>query len=431
MYVVARPKVNIADFAVRTITHDATFKTWKLQVRPTLHNVDDADLKGWKLHGRLFDNNGQPVDGKTMSVDANKIVGESYPQRDTVAFGLMSVGIDSPKLWSAETPYLYTLVLSLDDASGKTVQATRTRVGFRDIQVDAGRLLINGRSVKLFGVNRHDHSQTNGKTVSRDELREDVLLMKRFNFNSVRTSHYPNDAYFYDLCDEYGLYVIDEANLETHGVRGLLSNDAHWAASFLDRGIRMVGRDRNHPSIIMWSLGNESGTGPNHAAMAGWIKDRDPTRLVHYEGACGDPTDPNYIVPGTPAYDDVTRFVGNPTDPAYVDVMSRMYPNVQEWEDMATSTTNGDRPIMACEYAHAMGNSVGNLAEHWEMIRKHDRLIGAFIWDWIDQGIWVDEKFVEMRKATWPVGPGSLERQTILGLRRRLRRSAQHRQLLL
>jgi beta-galactosidase len=398
VFLVARPKVHIVDFAVRTITHDEKYKAWSLQIRPKIGGVDNLDLKSWKLQGQLFDADGRRLEGVTLSVDANKVVNEFYPQRDTVAFGLMSAAVDSPKLWSAETPYLYTLVLSLKNASGKTVEATRTRVGFRDIRVDGGRLLVNGRSVKLFGVNRHDHSERNGKTVSRDEMLEDVLLMKRFNFNAVRTSHYPNDAYFYDLCDEYGLYVMDEANLETHGVRGELSNDAEWATGFLDRALRMVERDRNHPSIIMWSLGNESGMGPNHAAMAGWIKDRDPTRLVHYEGACGDPTDPNYIVPGSPEYDDTARFVGNPTDPAYVDVMSRMYPNVQEWEDMATSMTNGDRPILACEYAHAMGNSVGNLAEHWEMIRKYDRLIGAYIWDWIDQGIWVDKKLVAMRK---------------------------------
>lgn len=398
VFLVARPRVNISDFAVRTITHDPAFKSWELQVRPSLCNADDADLKGWKVTGQLFDGDGRPVEGSSMSVNAQKIVKEFYPQRDTVAFGLMKAKINAPRLWWSEKPYLYTLVLSLKDGNGKTVEATRTRVGFRDVRINAGRLMINGRSVKLFGVNRHDHSQTNGKTVSREEMLEEVLLMKRFNFNSVRTSHYPNDPYFYDLCDEYGLYVMDEANLETHGVRGLLSNIAEWGASFLERGVRMVQRDRNHPSIIMWSLGNETGTGPNHAAMAGWIKDRDPTRLLHYEGACGVPHHPDYVAPGTPGYNDVTRFVGNPTDPSYVDIMSRMYPNVGDWEAMATSTTNGDRPIMACEYAHAMGNSVGNLAEHWEVIRRHDRLVGAYIWDWIDQGIWVDEKLVAMRK---------------------------------
>jgi len=399
VFVTAQPHISFTDVAVRTIPLNDDFNLWDLQIRPSLRNVNNWELNNWKVEATLLDAERQPVPNDDMSADARAIVREKYPQRDTVAFRLLGGTFDNPNTWSAETPYLYTLLLQIIDREGRTIEATTVKVGFRDVRIDdAGRLLVNGRSVKLYGVNRHDHSPTGGKTVSRSEMLQDVLLMKRFNFNSVRTSHYPNDPYFYDLCDEYGLYCMDEANLETHGVNGLLSNDSNWAIAFLDRGLRLVQRDRNHPSIIMWSLGNESGMGPNHAAMSGWMKDRDPTRPIHYEGAVGLPYDPRHVPPGTEGYDDAIRFQGNPNDPAWVDVMSRMYPNAQEWEDMALAD-NGNRPILACEYAHAMGNSVGNLKEHWDMIHKYDRLVGGFIWDWIDQGVWVDEALIARRAA--------------------------------
>ena len=227
-------------------------------------------------------------------------------------------------------------------------------------------------------------------------MEQDVRLMKLLNFNSVRTSHYPNDPYFYELCDRYGLYVIDEANIESHGSGGKLSNDPEWAVPFLERVSRMVVRDRNHPSIVMWSLGNESGCGPAHAAAAGWAKDYDPTRLIHYEGAQGQPASPLYIPlrrtsaavftsaapadgkPGTPQQ---PQDGGNPTDPAYVDIVSRMYPTVGELERMALNPRI-DRPVLMCEYAHSMGNSTGGLNDYWTVIRSHEGLLGGHIWDW-------------------------------------------------
>ena len=262
----ARPRVGIADLAVRTQPADAgkddSNARWQLHIRTALRNLDRRDTNGWKLAAQLYDAEGKPVVGGAVSTDCKKVLDERYPQRDNVDFGLMKAPIDGVKLWSAETPYLYTLVVTLRDAQGNTVEATRCRVGFRSVRVKDGQLLINGRPVKLCGVNRHDHNQYNGKTVSRDDMLQDVLLMKRFNINAVRTSHYPNDPYWLDLCDQYGLYVIDEANLETHELGGKLANDPAWATSFLERATRMVQRDRNHPSIIMWSLGNESGMGP-------------------------------------------------------------------------------------------------------------------------------------------------------------------------
>jgi len=296
--------------------------------------------------------------------------------------------------WSAEIPNLYSLVLSLKDTTGNLLEARSARIGFRSIgTTEEGELLINGTPVLLYGVNRHDHHPVRGKSVTREDMLTDVLLMKKFNFNAVRTSHYPNDPYFYDLCDEHGLYVIDEANLETHGIGGEITNIPDWSHSFLERGIRMVERDKNHPSIIFWSLGNEAGCGPNHASMAGWIHDYDNTRLIHYEGAQGDPTHPEYIDYNDIRYRELqnNRGLTNPRDPLYVDIASRMYPTPQELDDL-TENEISNRPIVMCEYAHAMGNSLGNFKEYWDLIKSKKRLIGGFIWDWIDQGLYKTDK---------------------------------------
>ena len=299
----------------------------------------------------------------------------------------LKTDVANPDLWSAEHPSLYTLTCELLDDAGQVKDATAIRVGFREIDLKGNVFRVNGTPVKLMGVNRHDHNMTGGKAVTREDMRRDVELMKQLNFNAVRTSHYPNDPWFYDMCDELGLYVMDEANCESHGVNGLLVNDSIWASSYLERAVRMVERDKNHPSIVIWSLGNESGMGGGHAAMAGWIKDADPTRPIHYEGASALMEDPRHV----PFYDskrytDQVRFDGNPTDERYVDMISRMYPSVANLKKMVTAD-NGKRPIVMCEYAHAMGNSLGNLDEYWELIRSEDRLIGGFIWDWIDQGL--------------------------------------------
>jgi beta-galactosidase len=258
-------------------------------------------------------------------------------------------------------------------------------------------------------------------------MEEDIRLMKQFNFNSIRTCHYPNDPYIYDLCDEYGMYVMDEANLETHGVGGELSNDYTWNTAFMERVMRMVMRDRNHPSVIFWSLGNESGTGPNHAAMAGWVHDVDPTRPVHYEGAQGQPQHPDYkprirtfkveldsdnleeekpkALPA--ALPTIVKSTANPTDKEYVDVISRMYPTVKMLEQMAVDP-NHDRPIYMCEYAHSMGNSTGGMKDYWDLIRAHKSLIGGHVWDWKDQGL---ARYDQHGVKSWGYG-GDYERDT-------------------
>lgn len=392
------PLVSIADFGVRTRLA-ADMQSALLQIRPRLDNFSDENIGAWSLSAQLYDSAEKPVIAPAMKISAQTLLTEIYPQRDNVYFALMERRIDRPRLWNAETPELYTLVLTLCDASGRVVEARSCKIGFRDVKVAGEQILINGVPVKLIGVNRHDHDPLRGKTVTREDMEEDVRLMKRNNFNSVRTSHYPNDPYFYELCDRYGLYVLDEANIESHHVRGLLSNDPEWGAAFHERVSRMVMRDRNHPSIIGWSLGNESGCGPNHAATAGWIRDFDPTRFVHYEGAQGQPEHPLYrpvkrseAARATSEEQKLSEqfhkkdSYANPDDPAYVDVLSRMYTPVDQLRQMAVDTIL-DRPVIICEYAHSMGNSTGNLKDYWDVIRANRRLAGGYIWDWMDQGL--------------------------------------------
>ena len=399
-----RPDVAIYDFGVRTKL-DPDYKDASLWVRPVIDVCGKVETKGWKVSGQLYGPDGAAV-GSPTEITVNEILTEHYPQRDNVYFPLLEQKVENPQKWTAETPVLYTLVLSLFDGDSKLVEARSCKVGFREVRVDGQRLLVNGVPVKLYGVNRHDHSEFGGKAVTREEMEMDVRLMKQFNFNSVRTSHYPNDPYFLDLCDKYGLYVMDEANLETHGVGGKVSNDFTWVGAFLERATRMVMRDRNHPSVIIWSLGNESGMGPNHAAMSGWMKDFDPTRPVHYEGAQGQPEHPLYEprrrsakvvftsdeqkVKKDKKYNSLPPLKlkkwSKPTDPEYVDIISRMYPRVEELEAMALDPLH-DRPIYMCEYAHSMGNSTGSMKDYWDVIRKYDSCLGGHIWDWKDQGI--------------------------------------------
>ena len=401
-----QPDVAIYDFGVRT-EMDSDYKNASLWVRPVIAMDPDADVRNWNVTGRLYDPSGNKV-GDDMKISAAEIYHEKYPQRDNVHYPLLNQRVENPLLWTAETPHLYTLVLSLYDSDGALVEARSTKVGFREVKISGQQFLVNGVPVKLYGVNRHDHSEYGGKTVTRQEMEADIRLMKQFNFNSIRTSHYPNDPYIYELCDRYGLYVMDEANLETHAVGGQISNDPTWVSSFLERATRMVIRDRNHPSVVFWSLGNESGVGPNHAAMAGWIKWYDPTRPIHYEGAQGQPEHELYVpllrkarivytseMQEVPQTEEEPKALppanrndksGNPTDPEFVDLISRMYPRVNVLERMAQDP-NHDRPIYMCEYAHSMGNSTGSMKDYWDLIRKYDNLLGGHIWDWKDQGL--------------------------------------------
>ena len=400
-----RPDVAIYDFGVRTKL-DAEYKGAQLWVRPVVDVHGDAAIKGGKVATTLYDASSAQV-GETQEILVEDMLAEKYGQRDKVYYPLLQHDVENPLKWTAETPNLYTLVFSLLDENSNLIEARSCKVGFRDVKIVGQQFLINGTPIKFYGVNRHDHSQFGGKSVTREEMEADIRLMKQFNFNSVRTCHYPNDPYLYELCDKYGIYVMDEANIETHGVGGRITNDYTWVTAFLERGTRMVMRDRNHPSIVVWSLGNESGMGPNHAAMSGWIKDFDPTRPIHYEGAQSQPEHPLYKpakrsskvvftsemqkvektkTPPASLPELKVKRSGNPTDAVYVDIISRMYPRIEVLEDMALDTIH-KRPIYMCEYAHSMGNSTGSMKDYWDVIRKYDNLLGGHIWDWMDQGI--------------------------------------------
>lgn len=285
------------------------------------------------------------------------------------------VQVRKPDAWSAEQPHLYRLVVVLKRGRGQTLAITSCQVGFRSIEVKDRELRINGKAVLIKGVNRHDHHDTLGKVVPRETMLQDIRLLKQFHFNAVRTSHYPNDPLFYDLCDAYGIYVLDEANIESHDNYATLCRDPRWSQAFLERGMNMVQRDKNHPCVIGWSLGNESGYGENHDRLADAIRAYDGSRFLHNEGA---------LKPGWHQGGNCFDTAGSRSN----DIFGPMYPRVDVLKQHADRVSQHEyRPFIMCEYAHAMGNSTGNMKEYWDLIRTCHGLQGGFIWDWVDQGI--------------------------------------------
>jgi beta-galactosidase len=306
-----------------------------------------------------------------------------------------AIPVKAPELWSAETPRLYTLTATLFNEQGQVLEATGLRLGFRRVEIRDRQLLVNGKRVMIRGVNRHEHDERTGKTVSLASMIQDVELMKQHNVNAVRTSHYPNDEVWYDLCDEYGLYVIDEANIESHGYYDHLCRDRRWLLAFTDRVSRMAIRDKNHPSVIIWSLGNESGYGPNHDAAAGWLRSFDPYRPLHYEGACR----PDWTQ-GPHPLDTAGRGT------MATDIVSAMYPTIAWLAEWDRSTTDY-RPNIMCEFSHAMGNSNGSLSDYWDLILQSRGLQGGFIWEWMDHGILVGEGGAHTPANRVPPGPNA------------------------
>ena len=360
VHLLSLPFEYIQDYTIETPL-DADYRDAVLKCKTTIVDTAPENAGQHRLQVSLWDAEGQPVWDAPLSQELGTGgCGESILKVEQAVRG--------PKLWSAEHPNLYTVLLTLTDEQGVVLQAERCRVGFRQVEVIGGQICVNGVSLVLRGVNRHEHDPDTGHTVSRASMIEDILLMKRFNVNAVRTCHYPDTPLWYDLCDEYGLYLIDEANIESHGVWDRLSKDPEWRTAFIERGSRMVQRDKNHACIIVWSLGNESGDGPNHEALSAWIRAHDPSRPIHYESATGQRT-----------------YAGPETAP-HVDVVSVMYPTVERISEMA-QTPGETRPLIMCEYAHAMGNSPGNLKEYWDAIETYPRLQGGFVWDWVDQGL--------------------------------------------
>lgn len=391
VYIMAEPKLRIADFFYQTKL-DKQYKDAVFQLRPRMDNLTGDTIKNHTVEVQLYDAQNKPLFEKALSRKASDIISEVSPRLDKVRFGFFQETIKNPLKWSAEKPNLYTLILTLKNPDGSISEVKSCKLGFRAIEFskENGKMLINGKETYVYGVNHHGHHPARGEAVNHQDLEEDVKVMKKFNFNFVRTSHFPDDPYFYELCDKYGLMVMDEANLETHGLGGFLSNDQRWTHAYLERMTRMVERDKNHPSIVMWSLGNEAGKGPNHAAMAAWTHDYDITRPMHYEPAQGNPRLDGYIDPLDPRYPktvDHSHRYENPQDEPYVDIVSRFYPGVFTPKFLVDQKKD-TRPILFVEYSHSMGNSTGNLKELWDEFRSTPRVIGGCIWDLKDQGLW-------------------------------------------
>jgi len=321
-----------------------------------------------------------PVPAWNGSDEASQLVSGMFVHPGTVTARLDVTGIDA---WSAETPQRYRTLVVLRDADGEVVEVAASRTGFRSVEVRDRQLLINGEPVMLHGVNHHEHDPDRGRAVTPELTRRDVCLMKAHNLNAVRAAHAPHDEHFAELCDELGLYVVDEADVESHGRQASLCNDPRYSRTIVERVERMVARDLNHPSVIVWSLGNESGDGPPHAAAAATVRRRDPSRPVQYEG--GLMHDLYAEAPET-------------------DVVCPMYSPLDE--SVARAGWSGDdrRPVILCEYSHAMGNSNGSLAEHWEAFRSTPGMQGGFIWEWVEHGLPLPGRRLPDGSPVWGYG---------------------------
>jgi len=363
VYLWSAPGTHIRDFVVES-TLDDTYQNGLFQVSGEIFRYTGRGGE-FKVVMDLYNHS----DSIVLSQEVPARV-----SRESTRFSFERVLIPEVKQWNSEQPYLYTLYLSLKGPGGELLEVIPKRVGFRKIEINNHRILVNGKPVLFKGVNRHDHSAENGHYISREEMMRDIILMKQNNINAVRSSHYPNQPLWYQLCDQYGLYVMNEGNIETHEFgahdKNLLSNHPDWKKAYLDRVERMVYRFRNHPSIIFWSLGNESGDGSNVKAVYEWVKQTDPSRIFHYEGA-------------TRAFEKTSTI---PEGQAFnADIVSWMYATPETCQEFINK--HPEVPLILCEYSHAMGNSNGNLAAYWDLINEDNNFQGAFVWDWMDQGI--------------------------------------------
>ncbi len=367
VYLYTKPLQAIEDISINT-TFDDDYVDASLAVETRLTSITDSH----RVRVSLYDHAGELVDtsGELTQPTDQFAVDEKGSWQDKV---FHSLTITSPKQWSDESPYLYRAVIELIDDRDKVIDCEAYDVGFRDVKIEDGLLKVNGKPIMIRGANRHEHHPTLGHAVDEASMIQDIKLMKQHNFNAVRTAHYPNHPRFYELCDQYGLFVCDEANIESHGQFPMsrLSNDPQWLDAYMQRMIGMVERDKNHPSIIIWSLGNESGIGLSHHAMYQWAKQRDPSRPVQYEGGGSN----------TAATDIICPMYARVSGPGETEPFRRY--SITDWVQVAGET----RPLILCEYAHAMGNSLGTFYKYWDAFRTYDQLQGGFIWDWVDQGI--------------------------------------------
>lgn len=373
----SKPQHCIEDVFI-TPDLDACYRDGSLSV---VTHISAPDT--YQVQVQLFDGE-QAVTKPRIDTPNNRRIDERGSWNDVV---FQTLHVNDPKKWTAETPNLYRLVVSLLDENGTHLESEAYQVGFRKVEITDGQLKLNGQPLLIRGVNRHEHHPELGHVMTEEDMVRDICLMKQHNFNAARTSHYPNHPRWYELCDQYGLYVCDEANIETHGMQPMnrLSSDPQWANAYMSRYTQMVMRDKNHASIILWSLGNESGHGSNHNAMYAWSKNYDPSRPIQYEGGGSNTTATDIIAP---MYARVNTVIEDEAVPKWP---------IKKW----ISLPNETRPLILCEYAHAMGNSLGSFNEYWDAFREFPRLQGGFIWDWVDQGL---SQWDENGKHFWAYG---------------------------
>jgi beta-galactosidase len=353
VYMWSTDQVHIRDFNV-TSTLDENYRNGIYQLKGEI--VNHGSMDGVKVQCELYDAWDKLIYSKELEKELEEGLTEfEFSERE----------VQDVNQWNSETPYLYDLFITLKDQQGNVLEVIPQKVGFRRVEIRDARFLINGKQVLLKGVNRHEHDADDGHYVTREDMIRDIQLMKQNNINAVRTSHYPDHPMWYKLCDKYGLYVIDEGNIETHGFGNnkdnKLSNLPEWEDAYLDRVKRMVYRDRNHPSVVIWSLGNESGDGPNVENVYEWVQENDPDRPFHYEGTTSH-----------------SGFL-------HADIYSRMYTTPEGCKELMKEYSN--MPFMLCEYTHAMGNSNGNVSAYMDLMYGDNNFFGAFVWDWVDQGL--------------------------------------------
>jgi beta-galactosidase len=358
VFLYATPPQHIRDYQVITELDDR-YADATLKVRLNLKNYAAAASRNLSVKISLTDATSNRV------FERKVMAGPIGAGKETVLN--LDQAIRGPLKWTAETPHLYKLCLELFDPSGNLMEVICAKMGFREVEIRNGLLLFNGKPVKIKGTNRHEFDMIRGRALTRESMVRDIVLMKRHNINAVRTCHYPNDPAWYSLCDEYGLYVMDEANIESHELwadrQYYIAEKTAWKAAMVDRGLSMAQRDKNHPCIFSWSMGNETGWGANFDAMYRAIKTLDPSRPIHYESK-------------TPAYANVlSRY----------DIISTMYPKLDDIVRLMNEDPS--RPVIICEYAHTMGNSLGNFKKYWDLFYQYPRLQGGFNWDWVDQGL--------------------------------------------
>ncbi|MEP7230510.1 MAG: glycoside hydrolase family 2 TIM barrel-domain containing protein [Ginsengibacter sp.] len=362
----ARNRVHIRDVQIIPDLKD-NYKNGQLNISLDFLNNNDRALKNYKTTFELFDSSGVSIEKKSIALG------------DSTKFKNVEFILNDPKKWTAEAPYLYSVFITLTDSRGKIIEVIPQKTGFRKVEIIEGVLYVNGKAILIKGVNRHEMDPITGQVVSRERMEQDVRLMKENNINAVRTSHYPNDPYWYELCDKYGLYVVDEANLESHGMgfgTNSLSKKPDWFLQHFQRNTRAVERDKNHASVIIWSMGNEAGMGINFEKCYEWIKHRDPSRPVEYEPASA------------------TNFS---------DIYCPMYPSPDDMvHHVKFDNKSNHKPFILVEYAHAMGNTEGNFIDYWDTIRKYyPHMQGGYIWDFVDQGF---QKVTDRTDTIWAYG---------------------------